>query len=56
MMNITLMEISLLRLEYLMPQVPENYEIKDNKFKRSLFTIYNNKIQTKRELVEILEK
>lgn len=40
----------------LMPQVPENYEIKDNKFKRSLFTIYNNKIQTKRELVEILEK
>jgi hypothetical protein len=40
----------------LMPQVPENYEIKDNLFKRSLFTIYNNKIQTKRELVEILEK
>jgi len=40
----------------LMPQVPENYEIKDNRFKRSLFTVYNNKIQTKRELIEILEK
>ena len=40
----------------LMPQVPENYEIKDNQFKRSLFTMYNNKIQTKRELIEILEK
>ena len=40
----------------LMPQVPANYDIKDNQFRKSMFTMYNNKIQAKGKFIEILEK
>lgn len=40
----------------LMPSVPEDYEIKSKEFKRKLFTVFNNTVFKKKELVEILPK
>jgi len=38
----------------LMPNVPASFEVRNKEFKKDLFTVFNNHIQSKKELIEIL--
>jgi hypothetical protein len=38
----------------LMPNVPASYEVRNKEFSKDLFTVFNNHVQSKKELIEIL--